>query len=51
MNEPKCPVPRDQQPINEYIGLKEQKSKLRMPIEKEKLLEKKFIQYKKKFCK
>jgi len=35
----------------EYIGLKEQKSKLRMPIEKEKLLEKKFIQYKKKFCK
>ena len=35
----------------EYSGLKEQKHNMRMPIEKEKLLEKKFIEYKKKFCK
>ena len=35
----------------EYSGLKEQKANMRMPIEKEKLLEKKFTEYKKKFCK
>tara|TARA_B100000674_G_C37623955_1_gene815666 strand:- start:28 stop:690 length:663 start_codon:yes stop_codon:yes gene_type:complete len=35
----------------EYRDLKEQKANMRMPIEKEKLLEKKFIEYKKKFCK
>ena len=35
----------------EYSGLKEQKANMRMPIKKEKLLEKKFTEYKKKFCK
>ncbi len=35
----------------EYSGLKENKPIMRMPVEKEKLLVIKFIQYKKKICK